>query len=400
MPTKKALVCAPLMPEFDREGGSRRVLHLIEALQRDGWSVTFFAENMSGTERYVRLLQQRGVMVYGGPHSRGISADAYLSSPKTLLEDGGFDLVMVAFWYFAEALIPLIRTYAPQARIIVASIDLHFLRQSRKVFSHKDDTRPPGALDQAYASEMIRELNAYAAADGVLTVSQKEADLINDFLATPAQAKAVPDCEDLSVSPIPFAERKGILFVGNFRHYPNVQAVAYLFEQLLPKLPPHVLHEHPVYVVGNGLDEAIGAKGQGMPHVKMVGWVPSLLPYYNKTRVSIVPLLHGAGTKRKVIESLSVGTPCVSTSIGAEGLDLQHGQHIWIGDTPAAFVAGITRILHDEPLWHHLAQLGRAHIISRHGPELLGSYLSKAVASVMERVSSVAAPSKSVCYEP
>ena len=382
------------MPEFDREGGSGRVLHLIESLQDAGWSVTFFAENMSGGERYVRLLRQRGVMVYGGIHSRGISADEYLPSPKALLDVGGFDVVIVAFWYFAEALMPLIRTSAPQARIIIDSIDLHFLRQSRKAFFREAYTQPPGTLDERYASEMIRELNAYAAADGVFTVSQKEADLINDFLAAPDQAYAVPDRENLPASPVPFAERSGILFVGNFRHNPNVQAVEYLFEQILPRLDQRLLQRHPLYVVGNGLDETIGALGHGLPHVHMVGWVPSLLPYYNTAGVSIVPLLYGAGTKRKVIETLSVGTPCVSTSIGAEGLDLEHGDHIWVADDPDAFVDGIARVLSDEKLWRRLAQGGRAHIISTHGQEAIGKQLTTAIASVLERKPRQAVPSK------
>ena len=384
------------MPEFDREGGSGRILHLIESLQDAGWSVTFLAENMTGGERYARLLRQRGIMVYGGIHSRGISADVYLPNPQTLLEVAGFDLVIVAFWYFAEALMPLVRAHAPQARLIVDSIDLHFLRQSRKTFFRKDNRQPPGALDQQYASEMIRELNAYAAADGVFTVSQKEADLINDFLATPAQAYAVPDREDLPASPIPFAERSGILFVGNFRHYPNVQAVEYLFEQILPRLDQRLLQRHPLYIVGNGLDGAIAALGHGLAHVKMVGWVPSLMPYYNRAAISIVPLLHGAGTKRKVIETLSVGTPCVSTSIGAEGLDLQHGDHVWIADDPEAFAAGVVQVLNDETLWGRLAQGGRAHIRATHGQEAIGRRLDTAIESVLERTPRQAASSKSL----
>ena len=384
MRTRRALVCAPVMPEFDRESGSRRIFHLIELLREAGWSVTFFAENMTGGERYARILRQRGVMVYGGVHSRWIS-DAYVPNPKGLLEAGEFDLVLVAFWYFAEALLPLVRAAAPEAHFVVDSIDVHFLRQARKLLGRDPAGQPAGTLDHAYASEMVRELNTYAAADGVFTVSQKEADLINDFVAVPDLAHAVPDTEELPPSPVPYEQREGILFVGNFRHRPNVEAVEYLFAEILPRLDPHVLERDPLYVVGNGMDEAISRLGEGWPNVKMVGWVPSVHPYFNRARISIVPLTYGAGTKRKVIETLSIGTPCVSTSIGAEGLALEHGEHLLVADAPEAFATAMARLLGDAALWHRLSRQGRSHIVATHGRGVVGARLEEALRGVMEK---------------
>ncbi len=393
MPIKRALVCSPVMPAFDRESGSRRIFHLIVLLQEAGWSVTFFAENMTGGERYAHILRQRGVMVYGGRHSRGISAE-YLPNPKVLFENGHFDLVLVAFWYVAERLLPMVRSCAPHTRFIVDSIDLHFLRHARKAFS-RDHTLPK-ALELDYASEMIRELNVYAAVDGVFTVSQKEADLINDFVSDPNKAYAVPDMEELARSPLAFEARKGILFVGNFRHLPNVRAIKYLFGQIVPRIDPRLLQRHPLYVVGNALDEDIHQLGKGIPDVKMVGWVPSILPYFNKACVSIVPLTYGAGTKRKVIETLSVGTPCVSTSIGIEGLALRHGQEILVADDPEAFAAAIETLLDDELLWHRLAEQGRAHIVATHGSEVVRSRLHEALESVMAKKPGPRDPSMSL----
>ena len=379
MRIKRVLVCAPVMPEFDRESGSRRIFHLIELLREAGWAVTFFAENMTGGERYARQLRQRGVMVYGGVHSRWI-ADAYLANPKRLLAEGGYDLVLVAFWYLAEALLPLARLAAPNAHFVVDSIDLHFLREARKRFSED----AAAALGAQYASEMTRELNVYAAADGVLTVSQKEADLINDFVAVPDRAFAVPDTEDLEPSAIPFEDRRGILFVGNFRHLPNVAAVEYLFGEVLPRLNPGLLEQHPLYVVGNGMTEPIRRLGEGRPGVRMVGWVPSVRPYYDRARLSIVPLTYGAGTKRKVIEALSIGTPCVSTPVGAEGLRLEHEKHLLVADAAETFAAAVGRLAGDADLWQRLVQQGRAHIVATHGRDVVRERLGRALARVME----------------
>ena len=385
MRTRRVLVCAPLMPEFDRESGSRRIFHLIELLQASGWSVTFYAENMTEGQRYAHLLQQRGVMVYGGVHSQGIAADAYLPNPRTLLELERFDLAIVAFWYFAEALLPLLRTYTPRTRVLVDSVDLHFLRESRSIFHRKDPASPPPLLGPQFASELVRELNLYASVDGVLTVSQKEADLIDDLLATPHHAHAVPDMEALPPSPVPFKDRNGLLFVGNFRHPPNRQAVRYLFEQIVPLLNPNILEQHPLSVVGNGLTPDVYALGAGVPHVKMIGWVPSIRPYFNQACLSLVPLRYGAGTKRKVIETLQVGTPCIATPIGIEGLGLRHGEHVLVAEDAEAFAASIEALSADEPLWHRLAEQGRAHIMATHSREAVRRALTEALDGVMDK---------------
>ncbi len=172
-------------------------------------------------------------------------------------------------------------------------------------------------------------------------------------------------------------------------------AVKYLFGQIVPRLDPRLLQRHPLYVVGNALNEDIHKLGEGIPDVKMVGWVPSILPYFNKARVSIVPLTYGAGTKRKVIETLSIGTPCVSTSIGVEGLALQHGEQIMVADDPEAFATAIETLLDDEQLWHRLARQGRAHIVATHGPEVVRRSLAEAINSVMAKIPGEEVPSTS-----
>ena len=74
--------------------------------------------------------------------------------------------------------------------------------------------------------------------------------------------------------------------------------------------------------------------------MRLVGWVPSVQPYIERSRLSVVPLLHGAGVKRKVIQSMMAGTPVVTTPVGAEGLDLVQGEHALIAADAADLAAG------------------------------------------------------------
>src|SRR5437763_42309 len=173
MSMRRALVCAPLPPEFDRESGSKRVFDAIAFLQEAGWSVSFVAENGSGGERYERLLNRRGVATYRGFGRR----------TEQLFEGGQFDLAIFAFWYLAE--------------------------------------------------------------------------------------------------------RNGILFIGNFRHPPNVEAAEYLCDKIVPLLDDEFLKRQPLYIVGNGLTPPICKSKLGplRSGVKIVGWVPSVVPYLERCRI-------------------------------------------------------------------------------------------------------------------
>jgi len=381
---KRALVCAPLMPEFDRESGSRRTYHLIEFLRREDWAVSLIALDATHGERYARQLRRMGIATYAG-RATSEAGDDYLPSPEQLLRHGRFDLALLSSWEVAEHFLPMIRLLSPRTRVVVDSVDLHLLRLTRGTLGTPRPDRPPPGLTGAHADEMIRELNAYAAADAVLTVSHKEADFIGDLLATPDRVFAIPDAEEIAPSPVPLAERRGLLFLANFRHPPNVEAIEFLCRAIVPRIDPALLAAHPISVVGNGLTEDICALADGHPHIRMVGWVPSVLPYLARARLSLVPLLHGAGTKRKLIEALMIGTPSVSTAIGAEGLRLEHDVHVLVADDPAAFAAAIARLVADDALWRRLAARGRARIMEQHGrASVQGRFLS-AIAAVLDR---------------
>jgi glycosyltransferase involved in cell wall biosynthesis len=363
------------MPEYDRESGSRRIFDWVELLREANWEVSLAAREAHDGQRYAKLLQQRSVATYVGFNPR----------LEQLLSAGQPDLAILAFWHVAETLLPLIRKASPATRILVDSIDLHFLRGARGAFQRGSAGESIRLLDQRFASEMMRELNVYAAADGVLTVSHKEADLLNDFLAGTTPTYAIHDSEEVPCSPFPFDDRKGILFLGNFRHAPNVSAVKYLCNEVLPRLDPAVLSVHPVFIVGNELNESVLSYGRGLRHVHMIGWVPSILPYLHRVRVTIIPLLYGAGTKRKLIQALMAGTPSVSTAVGVEGLHLKDGEHVLVADAPADFAAAIQHLLKDQGLWERLATQGRTHVSDAHGRDAVGARLMQVATEVLNR---------------
>ena len=127
-------------------------------------------------------------------------------------------------------------------------------------------------------------------------------------------------------------QRRGFYFVGNFRHPPNAEAVEYLCGEVLPLLDPELLERHPVR--RDRQPARPGGSSTSTPRppgLRLMGWVAVHETVHRAGAPRRgVPLLHGAGVKRKVIQSLMAGTPVVTTPVGAEGLDLVQGEHTLI----------------------------------------------------------------------
>jgi glycosyltransferase involved in cell wall biosynthesis len=110
--------------------------------------------------------------------------------------------------------------------------------------------------------------------------------------------------------------------------------------------------------------------------VRVTGAVADMRPYLEAARVSVVPLLTGGGTRVKILEAQAVGRPVVSTSVGAEGLGLRHGESILLADDPAAFARHVAAVLSDDALAGRLAAAGRRHVVAQHDWRRIGERLA------------------------
>jgi glycosyltransferase involved in cell wall biosynthesis len=172
------------------------------------------------------------------------------------------------------------------------------------------------------------------------------------------------------------------VFLGNFRHPPNVDALGLLAE-VVDRLDPALLERHRVAVVGNALEPPMLGALATHPRVDAVGWVPAVEPYLEGARLSIVPLRHGAGTKRKLLQSLLLGTPCVSTPVGVEGLALEDGRNVLVGATPAALAVAVERLLVEDDTWERLSGNGRLAVEEAHGRERVRERLGAALEALL-----------------
>jgi ribosomal protein S18 acetylase RimI-like enzyme len=183
-----------------------------------------------------------------------------------------------------------------------------------------------------------------------------------------SQAVVVPNGVDLQRF-TPEMERPGqrLLFVGSFRHFPNIVAYRFFMEQVWPTLRDG-LPEIQLTVVAGPDPLLYWREYTGQPsipidgRVELLEFVRDVRPLYIETNLAIVPTLVSAGTNLKVLEALAMQRAVVSTSSGCAGLGLEHGANLWIADTPQDFAQGIEILLADRDLRERIAARGCAHV--------------------------------------
>ncbi|MEW6682924.1 MAG: glycosyltransferase family 4 protein [Nitrospirota bacterium] len=156
-----------------------------------------------------------------------------------------------------------------------------------------------------------------------------------------------------------------LLFVGWFRHDPNVDALRYFLESIYPRLA----ERHPdvtLRVVGSHLPRAVERLASRRPSVELSGYVEDVRPVLARAAVSVVPLRVGGGTRLKILESMAAGTPVVTTSIGCEGLDVEAGRHLLVEDSPEGFAGCVSDLLTDEGARRRLAREARSLVESQY----------------------------------
>lgn len=190
----------------------------------------------------------------------------------------------------------------------------------------------------------------------VVTMSEKDRKL----LAIP-HAHVVENGVDLDrFEPSPETPGRRLLFIGSFRHFPNVQAFRFLTEAILPLVGAAELtvvagpNPWPHWSNLTGL-----LRPPNNPRVRILEYVADVVPLYRETNLVLVTTLESAGTNVKVLEALAMERAVVSTATGCAGLGLEHGKTAWIADSAEALAAGITELLRNAELRTAIAKAGR-----------------------------------------
>jgi len=174
----------------------------------------------------------------------------------------------------------------------------------------------------------------------------------------------------------PPKEHGVLIFTGALTYRPNYDAAARLCRRILPAVQSR-FHDARVRITGSSDGVDTGSL-RNTPGVELTGYVEDVRPVVASASALVVPLRYGGGTRLKILEAMALGTPVVSTPVGAEGLQVQDGIHILIGERETELAEQASRILADPGLAARIARNARELVRER--------YRWDAIAAEFERV--------------
>lgn len=203
------------------------------------------------------------------------------------------------------------------------------------------------------------------AAGHVVAVSPEDARLMRAQLGVTRITEIPTGVNVRFFSPPPIARRYAdLVFVGSMDWSPNIDGVLYFVREILPLIRrkrPHCT----LAIVGRAPAARIREMARNDPRILVTGTVPDVRPYLWGSSVSIVPLRIGGGTRLKIYEAMAAGVPVVSTTVGAEGLEVHPPEDIRIADKPEEFAARCVELLEDPAECRSVSQAAREMVASR-----------------------------------
>lgn len=344
---RQVLVIDSEVPQPDRSAGHHAAVQEIRLLQSLGYRPTFLPQNLAWLGRYNELLNRLGVET--------IHAPFWLSLEDFISQRGGeFDLIYITRYQVAEAVLPLLRQFIPEAPIVFNNADLHFLRAIRESIDSPEPVRQQEAMVVREA-----ELAVMRAVDLTLSYSDVEHAVIQSHTMGEAKVALCPWVAEPRAGGPGFAEREDIAFLGGYRHPPNVRAVEFFATEVMPLLRrrrPGIR-----FRIYGSFPPASFARLAG-EDVIVEGFVDRVEDALDRARLFVAPLLTGAGLKGKVIEALASGVPAVLSPIAAEGVGVRDGLEAAIARTPQEWAERIAALYDDEAAWAAMARAATSFV--------------------------------------
>ncbi len=326
----------PLTPRGD--AGSAMSYNFINSLISLNCAVTFIAnERMRHPGDLYIELQKKGVQCIYEPFYP--DAKSYIAQRGCI-----YDVIVLSRYYVAQDCLSLVRECCKQAAVVFNSIDLHYVREAREA-----RLKALPYLIEAAESTKSNELAVVRECDVTIVVSTSEQAELHRMNIGKKVLTMPLLCYECAPFTDDFNERKGIMFIGGFRHSPNLDAVEYFLRNIWP-LVAEAIPDVPFFVIGGDFPDELQASLE-TENVFFVGAVSNPKAFFKKSRLSVAPLRFGAGIKGKVLESVSYGLPVVGTPIAFEGTTLAPGVGVVQADDPRSFANAIIEIYSKETIW-------------------------------------------------
>jgi GT2 family glycosyltransferase len=330
----------------DKDAGSLRSKGIMNACVELGYRIVFVADSPNLFGEPANDLRDESILVLGSQNDfQDFITEQYASVAAIFIAR-----VEVAFKW-----LPQIESTCPEIPVIFDTVDLHHLRVSQHAKVINSQT-----LAMTASGIKRRELHVIKNTSATLVVNPKELGYLKNILpaASIFHLGLIYDLRDQNTD---WSSRKGLSFIANFGHLPNVDGLAWFIDYIWPLLDED-LRGDGLRVIG--LDPPRELLDRKQAGIEFLGYVPNTSIYLQQTRVSIAPLRFGAGSKGKVCEAWANGLPVVGTSVALAGMIEDSNDAYLVADSPSDFASMISMIYGNEQRWNS-AQRGSSQILKR-----------------------------------
>lgn len=343
---EKVLIIGKVWPEPISSAAGTRMMQLIDFFQSQNCEIIFASTaNESSYQEDLSKLNIETASI----HLNSDSFDNFLKKVKP-------NAVIFDRFMTEEQFGWRVMENCPEAIRILDSEDLHGLRFARQESIKKDGTLNHVEL---FNEKSSREIASIYRCDVSIMISEIEIELLKSkFGIPPHKLKYLPLFSTEKFREIPsFESRKGFLFIGNFWHEPNWDAVRYLKTEIWPrireKMPEAVVNVYGAYPSQKVTDFHSEKEG-----FLVHGRAEDAEVVTKNAKISLVPLRFGAGIKGKILEAMQVGTPIITTPIGAEAMTVDSELNGVISNTPQDFADAAVELYNSKPKWENAQQIG------------------------------------------
>lgn len=350
---KRVLIIGFVWPEPKSSAAGSRMMQLISFFKENG-SIITFASTASESEFSEELIDVDRKQIA----LNCASFDEFVSDLQP-------DLVLFDRFMTEEQFGWRVAENCPDALRMLDSEDLHCLREARRMTVLKNK---PFDLNNDLAK---REIASMYRCDVTLMVSEFEMELLQSHFKVPSFLLFyLPIWVENETFNLPsFDERSDFIFIGNFLHAPNHDAVVYLKEAIWPllfeKFPQAKMNVYGAYPT-----QKINSLHQQKMNFFVHGRAESSFEVISKARVLLAPIRFGAGIKGKLLEAMQFGTPSVTSEIGAEAMNCDFLWNGFVADSPEDFANKAIELYQNKTTWLNAQQNGFEILLNRFSKQL------------------------------
>ncbi len=403
----KILLLTASLPYPPHQGGAIRTYGLLTGLKQEGHAITLMSfheangvsagykdtplNNLCERIETIALPQRRSsdrlrdLLFTGDPDiARRLYSQAFWERLRQLVTTEQFDLVQ-AEGIEVACYLPLLRAFKPDLKLCYDAFNAEAALQ-QVIFEVDRDSvsRWPAALYSWIQSRRIArfEHELCQTADLVIAVSNEDAQALQRYhreKPIPVVANGIFTKDYTSSTEALDLGQNALVFTGKMDYRPNVDAVFWFAEEVLPLLQRQIPDVK--FVIVGQKPHARLEQLRDNPHIEITGWVKDVQPYLRGASLYVAPLRMGSGTRLKILEALATGKAVVATRIAASGMRADADQVMRIADEPSAMAASIVQLL-EQPAERAALGLAAQGYVQQHYdwsvliPRLLGAYKS------------------------